>query len=176
MASQLDRRLGSRASLLGRWALLRVALAFALSLLTLPFVGAGTASAGEPGVCDTNRGTGKVDSFMQNTEPDGSGEWANGNMNDAKADLAEGSVVPQRVVMTNLQPGENELAFTYDVYVMDKDVKKWAYDYITGQRMEGGAQITRWYVENPDGPVATVYVTFDVPPGASTATLYYDLH
>ncbi len=195
MASQLNLRRasgGPRTAARPRWAVLvRVVLAVALALLTLPLLGSGASAAGGgatsggnaaatvtgvPGVCDTNQGTGKIDSFMQNTEPDGSGVWANGNMNDAKADLVEGDVVPQRVEMSGLKPGENELAFTYDVYVMDKDVKKWAYDYITKYSMTGGATITRWYVENGDGPTAKVYVTFDVPAGVTTATLYYDLH
>ncbi len=158
-----------------RWACLRILMAIALALLAVPMLG-GPAYAGEPGVCDTNINTGKIDSFMQNTEPDGSGDWANGNMNSSRADLVEGSVVPQRVEMIQLKPGENELAFNYDVYVLDQGVKKWAYDYLIGQRMEGGAQITRWYVENPDGPTAKVYVTFDVPVGVTTATLYYGAH
>ncbi|HEX6875825.1 MAG TPA: LPXTG cell wall anchor domain-containing protein [Nocardioidaceae bacterium] len=175
MASQLDNGLGTTASPRRRWGLLRVAMAVAIAMLSLPLL-ASTAYAGEPGVCDTNAGTGKVDSFMQNTEPDGSGDWANGNMNSNKANLVEGDVVPQRVEMSGLQPGENELAFTYDVWVKDKNLIKWAYDYVAAYRMEGGAQITRWYVESPGGPTATVRVTFDVPAGVSTATLYYDLH
>src|SRR5512145_453427 len=179
MASQLDRRLGSGASRWGRWAFLRMVLALALGLLTVPML-VSNAYAGVPGVCDTNRDTGRVDAFFQNTRADGSGEWANGNMNDSRADLVEGDVVPQRVDMSRLEPGENELSFNYDVWMIDKDVKKWAYDYITSYRITDGATITRWYVENADGPTATVHVTFDVPDnnptGTEKASLYYDLH
>ena len=157
-----------------RWACLRILMAIALALLAVPMLG-GPAYAGEPGVCDTNINTGRVDTFMQNTEPDGSGDWANGNMNASRADLVEGSVVPQRVEMSRLEPGENELVFDYDVWVKDHGIVKWAYDYIKSYRMVGGT-ITRWYVEDAAGPTATVYVTFDVPATVKTATLYYDLH
>ncbi len=125
-----------------------------------------------PGVCDTNSGTGKVSTFMQNTKPDRSGDWANGNMNENKADLAEGEVVPQRVELTDLQSGENELVFTYDV----KSGTKWAYDYVLNQSMTNGSSITSWVVKNGAGPVATVEVTFDVPAGKTTSTLYFDAH
>ncbi len=131
---------------------------------------------GVAGVCDTNRSTGKVDAFLQNTSPDRSGEWANGNMNEVKADLAEGEVVPQRVDLINLQPGENELVFTYDVYLTDKDVKKWAYDYVGNYSMTNDVAVTGWVVKNGDGPVATVEVTFDVPAGATSSMLYFDAH
>jgi len=154
-------------------------LALALGLLTVPLL-VSNAYAGVPGVCDTNQDTGKVDAFLQNTRADGSGEWANGNMNDARAELVEGDVVPQRVDMSRLEPGENELEFTYDVWVTDNNVKKWAFDYITSYRMTDGATITRWFVENAEGPRATVRVTFDVPDnnptGTEKASLYYDLH
>src|SRR5512139_417283 len=125
-------------------------------------------AAGVAGVCDTNSGTGKVDAFLQNTKPDRSGEWANGNMNAVKADLAEGEVVPQRVDLINLQPGENELVFTYDVYLTDKGVKLWAYDYVVNHSMTNGVTVTGWTVKNGDGPLATVEVTFDVPAGVTS--------
>jgi hypothetical protein len=151
-------------------------MAVAIALLSLPFLSS-TAYAGEPGVCDTNKGTGKIDSFTQNTEPDGSGDWVNGNMNAQKADYKEGDWVPQRVELSQLAPGENELVFTYAVLLSNGNQDpKWAYDDVRFKAFDGGPTVTRWFVQDPEGPTATVYVTFDVPAGSTTGTLYYDLH
>ncbi len=177
MASQLHSRSQGTTSRWGRPALLRTTLALALALLAVPVTSSSIAYAGEPGVCDTNKGTGKIDAFLQNTEPDGSGEWANGNMNATKADLVEGDFVPQRVDLSLLASGENELAFNYDVWVKDHgNTIKWAYDYLANQRMTNGVTITNWNVEDEDGPTATVHVTFDVPAGVKETRLYYDAH
>ena len=119
-------------------------------------------ATGVAGVCDTNSGTGDVESFSQNTAEDESGTWINGALNQQNSSYAEGDFVPQRVQLKDLAAGENELVFTYDV----KKDDTFAYDYVDRERMTGGT-ITSWGVQDAGGPTATVSVTFTVPPAAT---------
>ncbi|MBY9074013.1 hypothetical protein K1X13_04170 [Nocardioides sp. WL0053] len=129
-------------------------------------------ATGVAGVCDTNSGTGDVESFSQNTAEDESGTWINGALNQQNSNYAEGDFVPQRVQLKDLADGENELVFTYDV----KKDDTFAYDYVDRERMTGGT-ITSWSVQDAGGPTATVSVTFTVPAGGDgRATLYFAGH
>lgn len=117
------------------------------------------------GVCDTNIGKGKVDSFMQRA---GEAPFANGNLSSG---IYEGGYVDQRVQMVNMQPGENEFVFSYRV----RTAGKWAYDFIDQYSMTGGT-ITKTEVIEGSGSDRedTVKLTFDAT--ASSVTLYFSVH
>ncbi len=118
----------------------------------------------------TNLGTGKVDGFNQNTQEDAGGSWINGNLNANNSDYTEGDFVPQRVLLSEIQPGLNQLVFTFDI----TKSSTWAYDFVDHLAIldEPGASIS-WDaaapVPPPGAPVGTITVTvtitFDVPDG-----------
>ncbi len=145
------------------------------------------APTGVAGVCDTNLGTGDVTNFQQNTREDTSGAWINGALNQQNSIYAEGDFVPQRTILKDLQPGENELVFTYD---MTKS-GLYAYDFVDHLAIldEPGASIT-WDApagvppvplpsyDNADGTATVVvHVTFQIPVGTDgNATIRWDGH
>ncbi len=118
----------------------------------------------------TNLGTGKVDGFNQNTQEDAGGSWINGNLNANNSDYTEGDFVPQRVLLSEIQPGLNQLVFTFDI----TKSSTWAYDFVDHLAIldEPGASIS-WDAAAPVPPpgapagtiTVTVTITFDVPDG-----------
>lgn len=123
------------------------------------------AVAAVAGVCDTNVGGGKIDTFMQRSDIT---NFANGNLSQG---LYEGGYVHQRVEMIQMPLGENELVFTYQV----RQAGKWAYDIIDQYSMTG-ATITNTQVDVGSGNdrVDTVHLTFNVT--APSVTLLFSAH
>jgi fimbrial isopeptide formation D2 family protein/uncharacterized repeat protein (TIGR01451 family) len=124
------------------------------------------APTGVAGVCDTNVGAGKVTNFQQNTQEDASGSWINGALNANNSDYAEDDFVPQRVVITDLTPGEHELTFTYDVTKGDL----YAYDFVDHLAIDEAGATIDWDAPAPVPPVSEidpvlVHITFTLPIG-----------
>jgi uncharacterized repeat protein (TIGR01451 family) len=135
----------------------------------------------------TNLGTGNVSNFQQNTQEDAGGTWVNGALNQNNSSYAENDFVPQRVVLTGIQPGLNQLVFSFD---MTKNTK-YAYDFVDHLAVlnEPGVDIS-WDApagtppvslpsyDNVDGTATVIVtVTFDVPDGTDgNMTIRFDAH
>jgi len=155
--------------------LLRLLTALLVAFLAVPILGFGSsASAGTPGVCDTNNLLGKVVGFEQNTQEDSGGTWINGALNQTNSNYAEGDYVPQRVTLENVPAGENELVMTYDATKNGLH----AYDFADFLAIDEPGATISWDAPVPSPPVplptyddadgtatVIVHITFDVPAG-----------
>lgn len=129
-----------------------------------------------------------VTGFTQNTVEGGGGSWINGALNQNNSNYAEGDLVPQKVDLSGLVPGEYTLGFTFD---RTKN-GKFAYDYVSGLYIDGstGASATWASSTDPadfDGPAPTdspggtytvsVTITFVITDDAdATAVIGWDGH
>ncbi|HSX68211.1 SpaA isopeptide-forming pilin-related protein [Nocardioides sp.] len=103
-----------------------------------------------------------VTGFTQNTAEGGGGSWINGALNQNNSNYAEGDLVPQKIDLKGLVPGEYTIGFTFD---RTKN-GLYAYDYVTGLYIDGSAGATASWTSSThpgdfDGPA---------PVGAATGT------
>lgn len=129
-----------------------------------------------------------VTDFTQNTVEGGGGSWINGALNQNNSNYAEGDLVPQKIDLKGLVPGEYTIGFTFDRTKNDL----YAYDYVTGLSIDGSAGASASWTSstNPgdfDGPApvgaatgtytVSVTITFTITDATdSTAVIGWDGH
>jgi LPXTG-motif cell wall-anchored protein len=127
----------------------------------------------------------KVNDFLQNTLESTLGSWVPGNLNAQQTDYAEGDLVPQKVELGGLVPGNYALKFRF----VRRIANSVAYDYVSNLDILGSSAATAtWSSTNGDfaGPANTVDPTVDTvtvtirftinAANDPTATLRWDGH
>ncbi|WP_203336884.1 DUF7927 domain-containing protein [Nocardioides limicola] len=132
--------------------------------------------------CGPNSGTGTIPGgggFAQNTKADSSGNWIHSVLNNNNSNYAEGQFVPQRIIVTGLNPGTNHLVIGHQV----TKGGKYAYDYLGNLAISPGSASVSW--DAVSAPLAafpganheqTVHITFQVPNGVTEVTITFGGH
>ena len=98
--------------------------------------------------------------------------WANGNMNEVKANLVEGKFVWQRVRMEGLAAGPQKLVLTYDTLSGGKH----AYDFLDHFTLTVGTDLVMTHQTDPsNSDVEIATITWNMPAAGNT-TLQFGAH